>query len=147
MGEGMVDRTLDRVHELGDVVRALDELTAELRAERRHRTDELTNLLGQFVNGALWAGTVTVPLTGAVKLFQAPFAAVMLGDPDGIGPLFVANVGDTSDAEVPGPGRYVLAKSDQRTFPLTGRALSIVPTAAGVVNLAVFVKPPTAAVS
>lgn len=141
-----LQRGIETVHDLGEVIRALDELTAELRAERRHRTDETTNRLGQFVNGVLFAGTVSLPAAGLTKEFPAPYAAVQISDPAGIGAIWVAN-GDLDDAATPGPGRFQLAKSGTATFALFGKSLSIVPTAAGVVNLVVFVAPVTASSS
>ncbi|MCU1488978.1 MAG: hypothetical protein JWM85_383 [Acidimicrobiaceae bacterium] len=75
--EGPIGRTLETARDVGDVIRALEELTTELRLENRHRTDRLTNRLGQFQNGVLVARTVTLDADGKWhENLRAPYSAV-----------------------------------------------------------------------
>ena len=116
---------IETLRDGAELVRVLERLAAamELTEHRQSRLDDL--LVGQWTNDLLFSGAILLDASfTAHKEFRAPFAAVTISDPNGVGPLLVVGGTAGDDTyEAPGAGRWKLAKSDDRTIALTGTSL------------------------
>lgn len=137
---------IEELRDLAELVRVLDRLvrTQEATEQRLSGLEQLQR--SQWINDRLFSGGITLDANGlGRKSFSAPYGALTISDPNGLGPYLVANgnlnPGDLANDSGTGAGKWLIPQRAHMTVPLTGSELTIVGAPGAVMFVTVWVSP------